>query len=132
MESFQVLVSLNVQVGIMFASTVAINCLYQKLCPLYSFASLYLSFLQSMFLIKINTSPGVEAVGWFDTLWCIVLYSYVVFTVLGILELITSPITELFLRKQSERVLLAFGIAYFILFLATAVVILVICDPSIC
>jgi hypothetical protein len=134
MDDFQTLLMLNMQVVTMIASSVTTSISVSYVCPLYTYLSFYLTFAQSMFLIKVNTSLGISQAWWFNSVWCFILYSYVASILFGVLEFVTQfDMTRIVEYMIKNRLLLnALKVFYFGLFTVTAVVILSICDPRKC
>lgn len=128
MDAYQNLITLDIQVAAMIVSNILGNVSFGYFCPIYLNISYYLTFLQAMFIIKVNTSLDPTQVWWFDTFWCIVLYSYIVSILFGLFEFTVIP--HLWVKRKSVVIILK--ILYLCLFVATTIIVTSICDPDKC
>ena len=128
MDAFQNLITLDIQVAAILVSNIIGGMSLSNMCPVYTYISYYLTFMQAMFLIKVNTSLDATQVWWFNALWCIVLDSYIASILFGIVEFMIQAEYTI-TRKCVINILKSL---YFILFLVTSIIFLTICDPDKC
>lgn len=128
MDVFQNLITLDIQVAAIIVANIISGFSLSEMCKNYTYLSYYLTFLQTMFMIKVNTSMNPFEVWWFNWFWCIVLYSFILSILVGLLEFIIQPTFNI------ERKLITdcLKVLYFSIFVLTSVVVLVICDPNKC
>lgn len=130
MDVFQNLITLDIQVAAMMLTNIISGFSLSGVCKHYTYLSYYLTFLQTMFMIKVNTSLNPVDVWWFNWFWCLVLYSFIISIPIGVFEFMCIEYVERIPNNRIVNILMK--VIYCCLILMTALIPLLICDPDKC